>query len=564
MSGPRNEGRAPLFRPPHLQPISVAYPTPASPSGRYAHESLRDRLKRQRVDPRSPGGQLSGSACVDLVPREKLLLNTGRKKAHCLGLPGKLYDRFDLVGPIVDSSALLYFKIGWALPPLDSHAETAISVQVPAGEVKVVASPTDVYKKVLCLGCGSTDPANFTATRDKSHSVCACGVVCAPIHISQHREKNCTAAEDKTTHADKPYESRTDRFDHPSLSCDEERRRREGEAAGTRVSKKAKEKHGLGWAHEHGAREAARAERQRKEMDPRDQTKGVHIQLELEKLFTNLEPIDAQIKRFCRMEADRMWRESVRHSKVCCAKSRCALRIREKGPVVIADAALSCSLSTLIEGHIGLPGVTRSALLVVADKLGALQRSKGTSCALRAVRTIVSTYLAHHDTEPIESCHCSQDSPSSSTPASVSRVPLMRADSSTSEFGDDPAESRELLQMRDRVCDVFRFIGTAFPISTRDAALGAIQDTGFRAAILLLEGSDPDVQRLNADGIIYAIIESVARRHNRFARREVPQRLLSTFADNVSHLDVVVRAVSDMLPRNQFVSSVGPDDDGLF
>ena len=37
-------------------------------------------------------------------------------------------------------------------------------------------------------------------------------------------------------------------------------------------------------------------------------------------LDTPLEPIDSKVKRFCRTEADRAWREAVRHSKICSAK----------------------------------------------------------------------------------------------------------------------------------------------------------------------------------------------------------------------------------------------------
>ena len=403
--------------------------------------------------------------------------------------------------------------------------------------------------------------------------VCKCGVVCAPIHVSTDREKNCAADEDKTTHADKPYEPRTDRFDHPALSCEEQRKQREREVAGTRVSKMAKQKYGLGWAHEHNVREAARAERQRQEMEPRDQTKSAHIQIELDKLFTPLEPVDAQIKRYCRMEADRMWREAVRHSNICCAKTRCQLRIKEKGPAVIADAVLSCSLNTLLEGHRVLDGVTHAGLLVIADKLGARQSAKGTSCALRAVRTIVATYLSHEQPDPIESCPVAScpvascqasPSPSSSSAASAPHpnAPFARTDSSVSDVGDVPG--RELLQLRDRVCDVFRHLGTSMPNSVRDATLRAIQDSEFRATLAVAQADNSDVGNLTPDGLCYVLLESIAQQQKHAGRRHVPPRLLASFAATLPRLEAAIETVKALLPECATRAPAVDEGDGLF
>jgi len=561
--------------------VRATYPTPISPSGRYAHETPHDRFKRQREDPRSPGGVL---APENLVTREKLLINKGKRNDHCSGLPGKLYNRYDFVGPAVDSMKLMYYKMGWAvLPPDIDDWENAnrVSLIRPVASIDEQmhtlgygpAPSVPATPRILCKGCRSTNPHDFMPTADRSHMVCKCGVVCAPIHVSTDREKNCAADEDKTAHADKPYEPRTDRFDHPALSCEEQRKQREREVLGTRVSKNAKQKYGLGWAHEHNMREAARAERQRQEMEPRDQTKSAHIQIELDKLFTPLEPVDAQIKRYCRMEADRMWREAVRHSNICCAKTRCQLRIKEKGPAVIADAVLSCSLNTLLEGHRVLDGVTHAGLLVIADKLGARQSAKGTSCALRAVRTIVATYLSHEQPDPIESCPAascsvascqSSPSPSSSSAASAPHpnAPFARTDSSVSDVGDVPG--RELLQLRDRVCDVFRHFGTAMPNSVRDATLRAIQDSEFRATLAVAQADDSDVGNLAPDGLCYVLLESIAQQQKHAGRRHVPPRLLASFAATLPRLEAAIETVKALLPECATRAPAVDEGDGLF
>ena len=288
------------------------------------------------------------------------------------------------------------------------------------------APPPAPHRRPFCQGCGTTNRNDLTQTADRSHMVCKCGIVCAPVRISQDREKNCAREDDKTIHADKPYQPKTDRFDHPAKSCEELRKDREREAQVTRIGKKAKQKMGIGWAHEHAAREAARAERSRQEMEPKDQTKGHHIQIELEKLFTQFEPIDAPIKRFCRMAADRAWRRAVAHSKVCNARGRCQLRVKEKGSAVIADAVLSCSLNTLINDRVPLMAFS-ARLLCLADKIGALQNTKGTSCALRARPYRRGHPLSQNIGDPIEpcpmpSCHTScqpSPAPSSSSDASA-------------------------------------------------------------------------------------------------------------------------------------------------
>ena len=564
------------------------YPTPVSPSGRYAHETLRDRLKRQRDDTESPGGLHSGDA---YVTRENILLNKGKRLVHCTGLPGKLYLRHDVVGPIVDSMVLMYYRMGYCNQPprfdepglnmprrvlsTDDHLEElGYAPRVPH-------PPTPT---ILCKGCRTTHRSDFTPTADRSHMVCRCGVVSSAIHISTDREKNCAREDDKTAHADKPYEPKTDRFDHPAKSCDELRKDREREATGTRVSKKAKQKYGLGWAHEHNARAAAKAERERQEMDPKDQTKGAHIQIELEKLFTPLEPIDNQIKRFCRMEADRAWRTAVRHS-VTCPKGGCQLRIKEKGPAVIADAVLACSLDTLLEGQVTLDGVTHHGLIVIADKRGALQSAKGTSSALRAVRTIVGTLLSHESVDPIEpcpapSCQAScqpSPAPSSSSDATGQPVlmgqmsgggsrPMVRAESSVSDIGESAGE---LIQLRDSITKVFKALGTSIPNSVRESTMRAIQSPEFRASLGVAQDENSDVGSLSQHGLAYVLLEAVARAADAAAgtnthhARRVPPRILSEFASKPAQLDAAADAVRALLPGG-LVSTSASEADGLF
>jgi hypothetical protein len=594
-----------------------------------------------------------------MVLREDHPINQGKKKRLCTGMPGKWYNRHDLVTPILDGMTMMYYRMGWGcvpcfgsavdqplygidvcgspgagqsadcVPPLalDQCQPTEDDLRMSARlhELGLAAEPPGPAdaSHLICKGCRSDARSGFLQmTKDKSHFVCRCGVVLSPVHIATDREKNCAREEDKTTHADRPYEPRTDRFDHPAQSCDELRKQREREAGASRISRKAREKHGLGFVQEHNVREAARAERQRQEMEPRDQTKGQHIQIELDKLFGSLEPLNHAIKRFCRMEADRAWREAVRHSRVCCAKNRCQLHIKEKGPPAIADVSLTCALSRLIEGHVTLDGVTRAGILVVADKLGALQSVKGTSCALRAMRTIVATFMAHGGSDPVPSCPLVQhnavafatpaeefeplvgeaskrgtgstatpshrgvphNSPGTSAAGSQAGAPFTRTESSASDLSD---EGRDILQLRDSITQVFRLMGASTRKSVRDAAMGTILNPEFRARLADARGGgDKLLAGLSASALAYALLTAVSDQMSNsptsggaaadpgiqrgFActpRRAaaVPPRLLAGLGSTQEQLQSAVAALEPLLPDCASCSQTPSEDgDGLF
>ena len=560
------------------------YPSPVSPSGRLPNETFGQMLKRQRLDPRSPGG-----ACCseNMVCRDKHPMNKGMPAKYQLGRRNKRYSRYDIIGLIVDSMSMMYYRLGWITGSRvideDAAAPSSMFSQQPFSS-KVTShlhalgygpAPADAPRPPLCPSCGSNNPNDFLPTSDKSHMVCKCGVVTSAIHIATDREKNCAKDEDKTTHADKPYESKTDRFDEPAKSCEELRKEREWKAAGTRISKKTKDKMGIGWQQEHLARAAAAADRQRQEMPVKDQNKGQHIVMELEKLFTPLEPVAGPIKRFCRMEADRAWREAVRHSNVCNAKNMCQLRIKEKGPAVIADAALSCSINALLEGRATLDGISHATVLVLADKLGALQSARGSCCALRAVRTVVSTLLLHDHGSPIQSCPVAtcqqQPSPVHSSSSEQSSVrfagtPFVRTNSSLS----DVAEGGEVMQLRDSISKVFKVLNTCMTNRVRDGALIAIQEPSFREALAAVRDvrSSSPIRLLTPDGLAYGILEAVAQQveaagSSSGARTRLPEHLLATFAENPETLAAGIVALRNLLP-DCVASTPGPEGDGLF
>jgi len=471
-----------------------------------------------------------------MVRREQHPLNKGKREPHCTGLTDKLYDRHDLLEPIFDSMKLMYYKMGW-------------SVQCPVSNRAVMEVASTYSNKTsnhsLCNGCINKDPGAFSLTADKSHLACGvCGVVSSAIHIATDREKNCARDDDKTTHADKPYELKTDRFDKPAKSCVELRNDREQSVFSSRVSKAAKTKYGLGWGQEHAVRQAARAEQQRQAMDQKDLTKSNHIQQEMDKLFGPLEPIDNNIKRFCRMEADRAWREAVRHCDICTAKSSCQLRIKERGPAVIAEAVFGCSLAKLLDGKTTLEAVSHSGLLTLADRRAGLQNVKGGSSAHRAVQTVVASLLAHDQVTAIPECQpIQQDSLVQSSSKVTVSTPFSRSDSDITDIVEQPGE---LTQLTNDLIRVHKALGPSVPRNVLDGAMKAVQVYEFRSAML----SDPGtVGALTKMGVAFVILDSVsAKLSGSGFMQAISPRLMGELAPPGVDIERAISVARELLP----------------
>ena len=494
-----------------------------------------------------------------MVLREQHPLNKGRRALKLTGISGKLYDSNDILQPIVDSMQLMYYKLGWSTPEsLSSQTRFEIATsQAPQ------ASSSSSGRQ--CNGCSNKDPNAFLPTADKSHMSCrVCGAVSSAIRIATDREKNCAKEDDKTTHADRPFDSNTDRFDRPAKSCEELRKDREQQMTGSRISKKAKQKNGLGWSHEHSSRQAAKADRERMEMEPKDATKANHIQQHLDRLFEPLEPMNSQIKRFCRMEADRAWREAVRHSKLCSAHGTCQLHLNQKSPMVIANAVFSNSLSLLLDGHITLDGVTHSGLLVLSDKRMAILSSKGTSSSLRAVETIVATFLSNQETIPLPACQPikpQRDSPTTAFPkASLLLTPFSRSESSSSDIEG----AGELIRIRNHLSRMHKTMAPSVPSGVFDGALKALQSPIFRMAVMTQPLTE--IKPLTPSGVAFAILEAISRKMSGTEYlSSLPTKMTNELAapsDNVeAAVGATVQAAVDVLMNLIPANAIARDDE---
>ena len=328
---------------------------------------------------------------------EELSINRG---AHTFtGIPGKLYRRGDRVTPILDSMHALFYH-----QQMRSLTRSYRPAEVP--DPVVGALPHEDNPDAACKHCGTTDPNDLQLSPDGDAMVCnKCGAVGPQLAVSQHREKNCAEDEDKTKHAERPRDVSADPFDKPAPTATEARREREREAQGV-YSRKAKEKRGLGWAPEAVARWTAQAARDRKTMHPKDQTKEIQIIHRLDELFVTLEPMDAAVKRYCRVQGWRTWQNAVRHA-ACCkqAGGECHFNVYTKGFPVIAESVLVTALQNLAHGVDTLEDVAHSHVVALNNKLAARVSSASATAAQRAVRQQVARLMMHDNLEaPLPPC----------------------------------------------------------------------------------------------------------------------------------------------------------------
>ena len=198
--------------------------------------------KSGRTSPYERPSMLPKAEVAEFVYRNQHPLHTGKR--------GKLYSRYDFVTPILDAMSILNAQRSIQ----DWKDDDPLLVQRPKktgldalvnGQAKDAASASAV-QRFQCVGCGNEDESKLTPSADRDAMVCECGVVCFTMRISQHREKNCTEDEDKTTHAERPREATTDRFDSPPPTAEEARRTREREAQNVHYSQRIATNKALG------------------------------------------------------------------------------------------------------------------------------------------------------------------------------------------------------------------------------------------------------------------------------------------------------------------------------
>jgi hypothetical protein len=514
-----------------------------------------------------------------MVFREQHPLNKGKRSSELTGLAGKKYARCDWAGPIIDDLVMFHAHLGWCphlgwcrLPAQEDAASGARSISRLEKQVNEFgfAPSAKEERQPLCKMCGTFDANDFQPTKDKDAWLCKCGSVSGSIFKSMHREKNCAEDEDKTQHADRPFEQKADRFDKPALSAEEARKEREREHRAGFIGKRTKSKLGLGFAPENCARDAARAERERQEMAPRDKTKELQILTKLEELFDGIEPLDPKIKRYCRVQAYTAWRRAVKHVAICKATSRCQLNIKSRGPPVIAESTLVCALQRLQQGIETVEGINHCTVLALNDKVAIKSRVNASSASHRAVRTQVANLLAHADPEaaiescPVPSAECSP-APSRAESEASGGSPLLRGDSFDSEADGDM--KAQVIQLRNSVGTIFRMLGAQMPISAHQSALVALAAPEFRAALALQREGGGPLAALSMQALSFVILEAVAREQEAgggCSRPAASPKLIQSLGLEAAQVQPAVAALRAILPDAAVQASAAEPEDGLF
>lgn len=543
------------------------------------------------------------------VTMEMLGLNRGAS-SH-VGIPGKLYHIGDRVTPIVDAmQSLSYYQSMGAMQRL--AAPQAAEAPAP--------TPT-IGPDAVCRHCGTTDRNDLQPVSDGDAMSCVkCGVVCTTgLAVSLHRDKNCTEDEDKTVRADRPRETHGDRFDKKAPSAAEARREREREAQGVVFSRKAKEARGLGWAPEAVARRTAQAARDREAMSAKDKSKEFQILRKLDELFVALEPMDAAVKRYCRIQAYCTWGNAVRHA-ACCqhAGGHCHLNLQTRGYPVIAESVLMNALQNLAHGVDTVESVAHSHVVALNNKFSARMNTTSATAAQRAVRQQVARLMAHDNlAAALPACaECSpcgskasssiSASPAASSPSAAARrgdgaggaaedlvqrleqgvsCPLPNASYDSEEDGangsDDAApivagpalqrqNSTHVLRLRDCV-DRLRSVLSSTRAPVMHATMAVVANNECMNALCVAYDEDARLQALNLQAFAFVILETVARRAERAsgaasesASRMRP-RLLQSIGTTAEQVEGAVRAADAALPADAVRAPSGEgDDDELF
>ena len=493
-------------------------------------ESIKESAKRRR----------EWEAIPEWCLKDEHPLKTGR--------PARLYHRNDYISPLVDALTLIYegYSGGDAL---NMFAEMTLAKKqrrkkdgyddaeekqdqkrerdrVLRDDPRAKAEEAKRQRDApawTCACCGNTDVK--TQVQCKDALVCPCGFVVriGGEFIATHREKlGAEEGEDKTQHADKLYAPRTDKYDMDRVPTVAERRNERKYASQvTKIGGRAK---GLGRLCDVQRMCDERASKENLEADvaagiklnPKDETKGWNIIDQVNQIARQLAPIEHEVKRELRRQADKLWLTAVRHCRTCTRTDCCELRLVERTPAIIAAAVFETTIERLLHSEYSDVCVTRQHLLDIQMRMQrASMFTNGAAVTQMSTAKAMIDIMSAPDFDPEIICAptlpeviCASDvgsiGRSDSKPSR--HIPFGRNDSSVSCDGVSPTPT-DAVVMRDAVNTVFLAHRSELPVVVRDGALRAVQSPGFIEAVKALE----DVKHMSVQCIAFCILNAVHR-----------------------------------------------------
>lgn len=487
------------------------------PEHMYQHEKLITSInvaKRKREWEETPGW------CY----RHEHPLKIGRK--------ARMYHKSDLVGPIIDAMTMLHE--GKTDDPLnffvdmdvvkkrkrrkDGYDEAEEKQEAHRERERVLrddpVAAHDAYKKQCfgpawtCACCGNTDVK--TQLQHKDALLCPCGFVVriGGEFVSTHREKLGVAeGEDKTQHADKSHGNRVHWADSDYVPTVAERRtERKYSGQVTKLGDKDRRTKGIKIGRLYSAQQMSdeRATKQQLQIDiingtklaPKDETKGWNIISEINNLTKQLAPVEHNVKRKLRQEADKIWFAAVRHCRTCTRTECCELRLIERTQAIIAASVFETTIERMLHDETSDVAVTRQHLLDVQMRM---QRSSAfnNSSSITHMNTAKAmiNIMQSPEFDPAIICAPTLPNPNNNMgTGSVRhevtkpiRTPFARNDSIVSCDGHSPTPT-DAVQLRDAVSTVFLAHRSELPVAVREGTQRAVQSPGFVEACRAVDG----------------------------------------------------------------------------
>lgn len=443
----------------------------------------------------TPGANMQARLCLGAsgdcsVPR---LVTRDQHPLRC-GVLGKLYSRHDYVAPICDVMALLHssvngFGIGSivrtarkeeqrsrktvvSFGPTTTHTFQAGS-EYPASTPfaipfdPVPPSTKDVCRpKVLCQGCKTTDERKFLINAE-GFRVCECGVEAGYAEYGvDYKETHGT--ERSEARADVPCQhGRDDRRSKKVAPAS--RAREEGSSV---VPDSVKKKNKLGFAAE---TVASSVPKKGPAMTKGQARKLTNVIDAINKLSTQIGPVDEQIMKRVRCTADSLYCKSVEHSG-CCNRGTCHLGLFDKPVRVIACKAFEYTIEKASKGE-GIDGVTKQTLTALQGKIESSHvfntqdnAAQNTSC--------IGMLAALDSEEANQACRVEKEAapPLKRKADSSEGCPLASMKRQNSDISSSP-----ICQVRDAISKISSEF--CFGSAVRDSAIGALMDSSVSKAI---------------------------------------------------------------------------------
>ena len=515
------------------------------------------------------------------------------KNEHSLkmGRKGRLYHKSDLVGPIIDSMRLLHegnsddalAMFGEMdiqkkkLRKNDGYDEQEEKEQKKLEREMAMREPGAKHEAFLkaqlapaweCACCSNTDIK--TQVQHKDALLCPCGFVVrigGPI-IATHREKlGAEEGEDKTQHADRPYDPNRDKYDSDHIPTVAERRnQRKFSSQVTKVGSRAKgmklgrlcdvqrmteEMSSKEWR----AQDVANGTK----LTPKDETKGYNIIEQINKLAKQLAPVEHEVKRVLRREADRVWHTACRHCRTCTRTECCELRLIERTPAIIAASVFEMTIERLLHDEASDVRVTREHLLDVQQRMQRCSVFTNTPAMTQmATAKAMINIMRASDFDAEIICAPSLPNPTNSEGlGSVCReavkparhMPFSRNDSTVSCGGNSPPPT-DAVVLRDAVSTVFLAHRSELPVAVRDGALRAVQKPGFLDKCRAIE----DLKPYSLQCMAFCILNAVLR--EQLAAEPGPSFTLAHEANQAFNVGIAMKLSLDLAVAEDAIAHI--------